>query len=247
MDYMKWDYSITLFIPTITNEAINDFFRISSEKDVEEYMAWLNHYHKDFSFQFKEFIFSRLLEHKHFEVATSLLDTQTYFFNEKLAKQCSFRICLSFNEDVLDYWISKVKILTTHEQSSIYKNFWEEFFSYQFQRNEYINDNLSHLIYVFEKVPFYINSDYDLLNSYLIKSRSDFFKNTLPNLDQNLQFTLLNNISMLCGQYFPDSKVSFKEEFQNFPDLLNLFDKAVFHNKLTTNLVPKSFSKKSKI
>lgn len=246
MNYHNWDYSYNSWIPTQTNKDISQLLLNSDTTQSSEYIHWLHMNHQDFAFSFREFIFPRIIEFKHFSLADDLLDKKLYYFDEKIAKSCAFKISISFEEDVFNYWNAHVIKMNPHDQSSVYKKFWEEFLSYQFQRSEEFNNNLPHLSYIFDKVPFYINSNYDLLNSYLIKSREGFFKK-LSTLEKDSQFILLQQLSILCGQNYPESKAAFKEEFQHFPELLEIFDKTVFYEKLNHSLQPKHFTKKVKI
>lgn len=245
MNFHNWNYSTQSFLPSETNANINKLLKSSNSALSKDFIFWLSTQQTDFLFQFQDFIFTKILEFKHFSLADECLNKKIISFNEKVAKSCAFNISLSFNNEVFDYWNLKVKGLNSHEQSSVYKKFWEEFFSYQFQRNDEVYDNLPNLSYVFNKAPFYIESNFDITNSYLMKSRSSFFES--QSLDKDLKFLILKSIAMLCATHYPSSKITFQEEFQKFPEMFEIFDKSLLYEHLNKNLVSKNLSKLSKI
>lgn len=236
MNYYHWDYTHNSWIPESTNKNIYEFFKTETTDNVQIFLNWLNENQKDFCFTYRENIFSRLLEFKHFLAADCLLNHKIYFFNEKIAKSCSFNMSMNFQEDVFEYWLDKVKLLHKHDQHSAYSQFWKEFLGYQFLREEEIHQNIPNLHFVFGKVPFYITSEYDIVNGYLMKNRAEFYKNRLPNFTEDSRLTVLNEISLLCGQIHPEFKSSFKEEFQKYPDLISIFEKAESYQKIQNNL-----------
>ncbi len=247
MNYDTWDYSHNSWIPKETNEQIYELFKSNSSDTVGSYIIWLNKNHPQFLYNYRENVFPRLLEFNHFDIADYLLEEKIYTFNEKIAKACAFHIGLDFKDNVFSYWLNKVKTLNKHDQHSVYSKFWSEFLGYQFLRQEEVKNNLPNLVEVFDKVPFYIDSEYDIVNGYLIKAREDFFKNRLPNHPEDLQLTILQQIALLSAQHYPQFKSTFEEEFQKYPSLISVFDKVQFYEKLNQLLEPKNNTKKNKI
>lgn len=236
MNYFHWDYNHTSWIPEATNKNINDFLKTETTDNVHKYLIWLNDNHKDFCYTYRENIFPQLLEFNHFFIADHLLKNKIYFFNEKIAKSCSFNMAMNFKEDMFIYWLDKVKTLNRHDQNSVYSHFWKEFLCFQFLRENEIHQNIPNLHFVFGKVPFYILSEYDIVNGYLMKNREDFYKNKFSNFTETSKITIMNEISLLCGQIHPEFKSIFKEEFEQYPDLINIFEKAESFQNLQNNL-----------
>lgn len=247
MIYHEWNYDFKGWVPEETNKNIKQFLKTESFDSIKEFSYWLVKNHPDFSFSYRDNFISTLLENQHFLLVDELFDNKTYRFDEKISKNCGFYLGLNFNENFFNYWRNQVKNLDRHTQSASYKNFWHEFFSYQFLRSEEVINNLSNLEYVFDKVPFYIESEYDIVNGYLIKAREDFLKNRLPNLDKELKPIVLQKLAILCGQYYPEFKSTFQEEFQKFPEIFDTFNKVANYQKLNQKLDAKPISKKTKI
>lgn len=247
MNYTDWDYETKHFIPQDTNKNIKEFIKTQNPEQIKDFFYWLSNNHKEFSFMYRDNLICHLLQHQNFNLAEELFTNKVYNFDEKIAMQCAFTLGLNFEETFFNYWREKVQDFDRHTQSSVYKKFWHEFFSYQFLRSEEIINNLPNLVYVFDKVPFYIESEYDIVNGYLINSRADFFKNRLNSLDKNIRPILLQQIATLCGLHYSRFKSTFEEEFQNFPEIFETFNKAQFYKNLNDKFDNKPSGKKTKI
>lgn len=247
MNYHEWDYDTTGWTPKDTNENIRNLLKTESIHTIKEFTYWLSKNHSDFAYSYRDVFIPALLESQHFTFVDELLENKTYRFDEKISKNCGFYLGLNFNDNFFNYWKNQAKKLDRHTQSTSYKNFWHEFFSYQFLRSEDVMNNLPNLEYVFDKIPFYMDSEYDIINGYLIKSREDFFKNRLPNLDKELRPIILQKLAILCGQHYSQFKSTFQEEFKNFPEFFSTFDKAASYQKLNQQFESKPSSKKTKI
>lgn len=247
MNYTNWDYTLSSYFPEHIRDNIEELFKTQSSETIKNFYYWLADNHKEFAFMYRDNLISSLLKHRHFDLTEQLFTDKIYQFDEKIAVKCAFYLGLDFDDTFFDYWREKVQTLDRHSQSSAYKKFWHEFFSYQFLKSEEIMNNLPNLVYVFDKVPFYIQSEYDIVNGYLIKSRENFFTNRLRNLQKDLQPVILQQVAILCGIHYSEFKSTFLEEFQNFPEIFETFTKAQFYQTLNNKFEHKPSGKKTKI
>lgn len=247
MNYNEWDYTFSSNISQSTTKNIAEFLKTQSSDSVKDFYCWLADNRKEFVSFSREYLITYLLLHEHFDVANELFNHKTYTFDKNIAQNCAFHLSLDFKENIFDYWNTQVKKLNSHEQSASYKKFWDEFLGYQFLNNDRIMDNLPNLVYVFDKAPFYIHSNYDIVNGYLISSRKEFFKSSIKNLDNDLSSLVLQQVAILCGTHYPQCKSTFEEEFQNFPNMLDLFNKTLLYQNLNNKFQSKPSSKQTKI
>lgn len=247
VNYIDWDYTTRGYIPKELNKNIKELIKNENSDTIKEFFNYLTDNHKEFSFIYRENLIPVLLQHQYFDIAEELFKNKVYNFDEKIAEQCGYNLGLEFEENFFNYWADKVKEMNRHSQSATYKKFWNSFLFFQFLRSEEVLDNLPTLVYVFDKVPFYIQSEYDIVNGYFIKSREDFFKNRMKSLEKNSQLNILQQIAILCGLHYSQFKSTFEEEFQRFPEMFDIFNKAQFYKNLNDKFELKPSTKKTKI
>ena len=248
MNFDNWNYDSSSWLPDDTKNNIYNLFKSSSSENIYQFLNFLNENHNYFLISYKDFIISKLIEFKQYKIVDYLINEKIINFDVKIANLCITNITLNFELDDFNYFCEKINIFNNHDKHSVYKSFWNEFLSYQFMRNEDFHTSIHNLNIVFEKIPFYILSEYDIVNGYLIKFREDFFNTKISNyLTKENNVFLLNQIAILCGQKYPDFESTFKEEFTKFPELILLFEKSVFNTKLTKNLPLKNIITTTKI
>lgn len=243
MNYLKWNYSLNQEL----NQNIINLIKTEDIPYIKDFLDYLQSNQKNFLFIHGDKILLDLLEFQHFDIVEELFSKQFYHFDKKFAEQCSFSLGIQFNKSFFDYWKNKTQQLDKSSQYSVYRKFWYEFFSYQFFTNEDITNNIPHLEYVFDKIPFYTQSTDDIVNGYLINSRKNFLTQGINNLSQSSQSLLLQQITLLCGLHYSEFKSTFQEEFKQFPDLFDMFDKANLYQKMNNTLKQKTSFKKAKI
>lgn len=246
-EIMALDYSTNSWMPDKTKMFIYYFIRDNEENEIIELMDWLYTNKNDFFTTFQNFITARLLEFDYFDISEKLLNEKKTIFNLKTSDSCISNFTLNFKQPYFDYWLSKINQYNENDKNTTIKNFWKEFLSYQFLRDEDVENNITNLHYVFDKIPFYKASNYDMFNGYLIKFREDFINQKSGNLSPKNKQLVIENLSYFCGVYYPNFKSTFEEEFQKYPDAVYFFNKGSLLNKLDDNLSHKKNNSKTKI
>lgn len=241
------DYSSNGWMPDKTKMFIYYFIRDNEKHEIIELMDWLHTNQNDFFTTYQNFMTARLLEFNHTDISEKLLNEKKTIFNLKTSDSCISIFSLSFNQIHFDYWLSKINQYNENDKNTALKNFWKEFLSYQFQREPEVEKNLPNLHYIFDKVPFYKESNYDILNGYFIKFREDFINKKSDNLSKKNKQIVIENLAYLCGVYYSNFKSTFEEEFQKYPESLYHFNKGALLNKLDNNLTSKKNTQKLKI
>lgn len=231
------DFKITtsnFFLSEETKIGLFNYFKLHKEKDVADLLYWINSEHQNLIFDQREFIFPRILQFKHFRLADKLIEDNIVYFDEKIAKSCSFHLALEFDNDIFDFWLLKVE--QNEKRFQMIKDFWSEFLNFQFQRDDEVDGNLNNLKYVINKIPFYEKSSYDMKNGSLIKMRSKFFTKDINDLQEKNKEKILVLLGSLLGENYFLFEESIQEEFKSFPliiDKFNLFkEKKELHNSI---------------
>ena len=246
--YTQWDYSNSFSMADNTKMGIYYILKEGDPKKINNFLSWLKEEQSSFMFNRRDFIFTRLIEFKHFSIADELCSIKPYQFDEKIAKTCASNLSITFNVESFDYWKVLVEKLNDSQQSTIIKSFWGEFLSSQFLRPKDFEQSLKNLSYVFDKVPFYMDSKHNIYNDYFIKERKDFFINQLPNnMNIDQQRELLKQIGILCANKYSHAKDLFMEEFANHPAAMEAFNTVVLHGLLDDSLKSKKSVSKIKI
>lgn len=245
-DYTQWDYS-NGWLPEDTKMGMYYLFQEGDTKKIIDFLTWLKEENSQFMFNHKDFIFTRLVEFKHFSITDTLCTTKPYQFDEKIAKTCAGNLSLTFDCESFDYWKKSVDKLEPSQQSTVIRKFWSEFLTYQFIRAEEFDEHLPNLKYVFEKIPFYLDLERELSNGYFIKERADFLNDKTSRLKPHQQHTLLSQLGFLCATYHLEAKDLFMEEFANYPVAIDAFNTVLLHKTLEETLDVKKNSSKMKI
>lgn len=118
MNSTQWDYTKANYnsmpnsnMDDNTKSGIFYLYRDSDKNKIKDYLYWLNINHPDFMLKYRYFVFSRLVDFKHFEIADEFLAIKPFKFDEDISRSIVVNTCRNFQEEILDYWLSKVKSL----------------------------------------------------------------------------------------------------------------------------------------
>jgi hypothetical protein len=243
-DYTQWDYTNGYLMADETRMGMYYLFKEGDIPKINNFLTWLKQEQSSFMCSHKDFIFTRLVEFKHFSVTDELCANKPYQFDEKIGKTCAGNLSLTFDCESFDYWNGFVKKLDETQQSTVFRAFWGEFLSYQIRPEDY-EKGLKNLFYVFDKVPFYLDSKRELSNGYFIKERAECFDKSRLNIDQKND--LLKELGILCANKYPLAKELFVEEFAKHPAAIQSFNSVILHNQLDESLSSKKPGSKIKI
>ena len=108
MDYTQWNYDNKSLMNDKTKIGIYYLFQTGDKKEITDYLNWLKLSHADFMFTYRDFILPRLAEFHLFEIADIFFAIKPYQFDERIAKKMIFNLALTFDDDVFNYWLTKV-------------------------------------------------------------------------------------------------------------------------------------------
>lgn len=243
-NYTKWTYGNS-WLDENTKQGIYKLFQDGSEDLIKAYLSWLHTNEQDFLFSKRDVIFSYLVDCSRFGIADEFTSTKPFLFSEKIAICSATFICLEFKLDTFDYWLGKVDSLSAADQSQVTRKFWEEFLAYQFMRTEEFDSNISNLEPAMKGAAFY--SDSELGNMYKIQYREKFFNEKIDRLQDSQKQELLEQIGVLCGQYYPGYEKEINEEFIKHPVVIDTFIKSKMMHSLDNRLEEKKNTSKIKI
>lgn len=247
MNYKFWDYSVSNFMNKCTEDNMLNFFESSSSEKIEIYIEWLNVNKNEFLLHFNSRIICDLVKFENYSLVDNLIEKKIINFNQKSADLLFFRMSILFNKKNFDYTCEKVNKIDSLKIFPIYIEFWKNFLSFQFQNNDDVNNKIENIDYVFQKIPFYISDKYDIKNKSLVDSRKEFFEKIFSTLDDNYKSIFLKELTILCAKKYPQFKTIFKEEFEKYPEALNIFEKTLFYENMKKNFPVKKNEKKKKI
>lgn len=245
MDYTKWNYDNKSLMNYKTKMGIYNLFKAGDTEEITEYLNWLKSSHPNFMFNNKDFIFPRLAEFHLFEIADSFFAIKPYQFDEKMAKKITFNLSLSFDDDVFNYWLSKLPALDKFKQNSVHKDFWPNFLCFHFIRNEDVSNNINNLFKIFGNVIFYEKNELEY--GFFSRAREEFFAKGMVKLNKNNKEILFHTIGLLCAEHQPEFKNVFMIEFEKYPSAIRGFETFEFNKKLENDLPYKYDNHKSKI
>lgn len=243
--YTQWDYSNSFSMADNTKMGIYYILKEGDPKKINNFLSWLKEEQSSFMFNRRDFIFTRLVEFKHFSIADDFCSIKHYQFDERIAKTCASNLSITFNVESFNYWKNHLEKLNESQQSIVIRSFWGEFLSSQFIQPQDYEKGLENLLYVFEKIPFYIDLGRVSSNYYLIKERAEFFDKS--SLNTNQQNQLLKQIGIMCANKYSHAKDLFMEEFAKHHVALEAFNTVLLHNTLHESLKSKKSVSKIKI
>lgn len=241
-NYTQWNYSN---LNDDTKMGIYHLFKDSDSAQIKQFLNWLDETQSSFMFSHRDFIFSRLIEFNHYNLSDEFMAIKPYQFDEKIANTIIFHQAISFTEDAFNYLADKIDLLDIYKKTSIYKNFWSEFLTFQFQRNEEVDNNLKNLSATFKRIPFYGNKEIEY--GFYTRSREEFLTKQIFKLTPYNQEKILQSIGLECAQYQPDSTKTFYAEFEKYPEAIKGFELFNFNKKLNNSLTEKNSIKNIKI